>query len=94
MLLGLVLLFVGAVLFLNGIWVMGHIEDGDISVINIFVGTLTLLVALYLAFGPEAARFPSRTRRLRCCSPSPITGWRGTVGMVRTGGVWAGSASL
>jgi hypothetical protein len=50
MLLGLVLLFVGAVLFLNGIWVMGHIEDREISVINIFVGTLTLLVALYLAF--------------------------------------------
>lgn len=54
MLLGLVLLFVGAVLFLNGIWVMGHIEDREIAVINVFVGTLTLLVALYLAMGPEA----------------------------------------
>ena len=54
MLTGLVLLFVGAVLFLNGIWVMGHIEDKEISVINIFVGTLTLLVALYLAFNPGA----------------------------------------
>ncbi|MDD9823691.1 MAG: AmiS/UreI family transporter [Gammaproteobacteria bacterium] len=54
MLLGLALLYVGAVLFLNGIWVMGHIEDREIAVINIFVGTLTLLIALYLAFGPEA----------------------------------------
>ena len=54
MLLGLALLYVGAVLFLNGIWVMGYIEDKEISVINIFVGTLTLLVALFLAFGPGA----------------------------------------
>jgi len=54
MLLGLALLYVGAVLFLNGIWVMGHIDDREISVINIFSGTLTLLIALYLAFGPGA----------------------------------------
>ena len=54
MLTGLVLFFVGAVLFLNGIWLMGHIEDREISVINVFVGFLTLLVALYLALGPQA----------------------------------------
>ncbi len=54
MLLGFALLYVGAVLFLNGIWLMGHIGDKEISVINVFVGSLTLLVALYLAFGPEA----------------------------------------
>ena len=54
MLTGLVFLFVGSVLFLNGIWIMGHIEDREISVINVFVGTLTLLVAVYLAFGPQA----------------------------------------
>ena len=54
MLLGLVLLYVGAVLFLNGLWLMGHIEDKEISVINVFVGTLTLLVSLFLAFGPGA----------------------------------------
>ncbi len=54
MLLGLVLFFVGAVLFLNGIWIMGHIEDREISVINVFVGSLTLLVSLFLALGPEA----------------------------------------
>ena len=55
MLLGLVLLFVGAVLFLNGIWVLGHIEDREISVINVFVGFLTLLIALYLAFSGAGA---------------------------------------
>lgn len=54
MLLGLALLYVGAVLFLNGIWIMGHIQDREISVINVFAGTLTLLISLYLAFGPQA----------------------------------------
>lgn len=54
MLLGLALLYVGAVLFLNGVWVMGYIEDREISVINVFVGTLTLLISLFLAFGPDA----------------------------------------
>jgi len=54
MLLGLALLYVGAVLFLNGLWLMGHIADREIAVINIFVGGLTLLIALFLAFGPGA----------------------------------------
>ena len=54
MLLGLALLYVGAVLFLNGIWLMGRIGDQEISVINIFSGGVTLIVALYLAFGPGA----------------------------------------
>lgn len=54
MLLGLALLYVGAVLSLNGLWLMGHIEDREIAVINIFSGGITLLVALYLAFGPGA----------------------------------------
>lgn len=54
MLLGLALLYVGAVLFLNGLWLLGHIQDKEISIINIFAGGITLLVALYSAFGPEA----------------------------------------
>ena len=54
MLLGMGLLYVGAVLFLNGIWLMGHIGDREIAVINIFSGTITLLIALFLAFGPNA----------------------------------------
>ena len=51
MLLGLALLYVGAVLFLNGIWLMGRIGDKEISVINVFSGGITLLIALFLAFG-------------------------------------------
>lgn len=54
MLLGLALLYVGAVLSLNGLWLMGQIGDREIPVINIFVGGVTLFVALFLAFGPEA----------------------------------------
>jgi hypothetical protein len=54
MLLGFTLLYVGAVLFLNGLWLVGQIGDREIPVINIFVGGITLLVALYLAFGPGA----------------------------------------
>ena len=54
MLLGLALLYVGAVLFLNGLWLMGKIGDNEISIINIFSGVLTFLIAMYLAFGPGA----------------------------------------
>lgn len=54
MLLGLALLYVGAVLFLNGLWLLGRIEDKEIGIINIFVGGLTLLISLDLAFGREA----------------------------------------
>lgn len=52
MLLGLVLFYVGAVLCLNGLWLLGRIGDKEIAVIDTFVGSITLLVALYLAFGP------------------------------------------
>jgi putative amide transporter protein len=54
MLLGLALFWVGAVLCLNGIWLLGKIGDKEIAVIDVFVGFVTLLVALYLAFGPAA----------------------------------------
>ena len=54
MLAGLALFYVGAVLCLNGLWVLGRIGDKEIAVIDIFVGGITLLVALNLAFGPGA----------------------------------------
>lgn len=54
MLLGLALFYVGAVLCLNGLWLLGQIGDNEIAVIDIFVGGVTLLVALYSAFGPGA----------------------------------------
>lgn len=54
MLLGLGLLYVGAVLFLNGLWLLGRIGDNEIWVINVFAGFITLAISLYLAFGPGA----------------------------------------
>lgn len=52
--LGLVLFFVGAVLCLNGLWLLGRIGDNEIAVIDYFVGGITLAASLYLAFGPSA----------------------------------------
>jgi hypothetical protein len=54
MLLGLSLLYVGAVLSLNGLWLLNQIGDREIWVINVFAGGLTLLVSLRLAFGADA----------------------------------------
>lgn len=54
MLTGLVLFYVGAVLILNGLWLFGQISDREIGVINLFVGSLTLLAALQQAFGAGA----------------------------------------
>jgi hypothetical protein len=36
------------------LWVLDKVGDREIAVIDVFVGTLTLIVALYLAFGPGA----------------------------------------
>ncbi|GAC1620616.1 MAG: AmiS/UreI family transporter [Vulcanimicrobiaceae bacterium] len=52
--LGLALFYVGAVLCLNGLWLLRRIGDKEIAVIDVFVGGLTLLVSLFLAFGPGA----------------------------------------
>src|ERR1700674_2967358 len=54
MLSGRPLFYVGAVLCLNGLWLLGRIGDNEIAVIDIFVGGITLLVSLYLAFAPGA----------------------------------------
>jgi putative amide transporter protein len=53
-LVGLALFYVGAVLCLNGLWLLGRIGDKEIAVIDVFVGGITLLVALNLAFGSGA----------------------------------------
>lgn len=54
MLTGFSLLYVGAVLCLNGLWMLGRIGDREISIINIFAGLVTLLVSLRLIFGADA----------------------------------------
>ena len=47
MLLGLALLYVGAVLCLNGIWLTGRIADREITIINLCVAGISSMVALH-----------------------------------------------
>ncbi len=42
------LLYVGAVLFCNGLWLIGQIEDNEIKVIDTFVGGLGLVIVLLI----------------------------------------------
>jgi len=42
------LFYVGAVLFCNGLWLIGKIEDKEIKVIDTFVGGLGLVVVLLI----------------------------------------------
>lgn len=45
--LGLVLLYVGAVLFVNGIWLLGRIQNREIAILNVFTGVVGLVVAVF-----------------------------------------------
>lgn len=53
--LGMGLLFVGAVLIINGMWLLGKADDEDTAVFNFFIGGLTFLIAMWWAFGGEGA---------------------------------------
>ena len=56
MMLGLVLLYVGAVLFLNAVWLLGKISGREVAVINFLVGVLSACVAFYLIFSQQPGR--------------------------------------
>ncbi|OVZ00763.1 AmiS/UreI family transporter, partial [Pseudomonas aeruginosa] len=56
MMLGLVLLYVGAVLFLNAVWLLGKISGREVAVINFLVGVLSACVAFYLIFSAAAGQ--------------------------------------
>lgn len=45
----LMLFYVGAVLFCNGLWILGHIDDKELAIIDFFVGALGVLVATHAA---------------------------------------------
>lgn len=51
MLLGLSLLYVGVVLILNALWLLGSIADREVVVINLCVALISFLVALDAAIG-------------------------------------------
>lgn len=54
MLTGFVLFYVGAVLFLNGLWLLGKISDREIVVINIVTALVSGATVLHDAFGAAA----------------------------------------
>ncbi|MDV6012425.1 AmiS/UreI family transporter [Haloechinothrix sp. LS1_15] len=49
MIIALVLLYVGAVLVVNGIWLLGHIADREVGVLNTFAGGIGLISAITVA---------------------------------------------
>ncbi|AGT11133.1 AmiS/UreI family transporter [Paracoccus aminophilus] len=64
MMLGFLLLWVGAVLFLNGLWLMAKIEDREIVVINLVSGLVAGAVAAQSIFGPAATTISIRAGAL------------------------------
>ncbi len=54
MLTGFVLFYVGAVLFLNGLWLMGKIADREIIVINIVTALVSASAVLHDVYGAGA----------------------------------------
>ena len=48
--LGLVLLYVGSVLLINGLAMLGHINNKESTIMNIFTGLLVVCVSLYNIF--------------------------------------------
>ena len=53
--LGLTLLYVGAVLLINGLWLLNKVDSKDVSIINLLVGFLSFLVASYLVFSGDGS---------------------------------------
>ncbi len=53
--LGLALLFIGGVLFVNGLWIRGIGNDRDVSIFNLLVGIVTFIIVLWWAFGGESS---------------------------------------
>lgn len=91
--LGLSLFYVGAVLCLNGLWMLGRIADREIWVINVFAGLVSLIIGLASAFGPEPDAASVKTGALTLLFAFTYL-WvainRFTGPMA---GAWAGSAS-
>lgn len=41
------MLYVGAVLFVNGLWILGKVQDREVAIINLFTGAVGFLVAMF-----------------------------------------------
>ncbi len=51
--LGMGLLFVGGVLIVNGLWLLGRGDNEDVAVFNLLVGIITFIIVLWWGFGGE-----------------------------------------
>ena len=51
---GFSLLYVGAVLFINGFWLINKVDKQEIIFIDTFVGIISFLIASYLIFNANA----------------------------------------
>jgi hypothetical protein len=49
------LLFVGGVLIVNGIWLLGRGDEADVAVFNFLTGIITFLIVLWWGFGGDAS---------------------------------------
>jgi AmiS/UreI family transporter len=68
------LLFVGAVLFLNGLLFLGKADAKGVAVFNLFVGVLQTAIPFYLIATAKALK-KSSPQRESSCSGSPISTW-------------------
>ena len=56
--LGIGLYYVGAVLIVNGLWLLGYGADRDVAILNLLTGVITFLIAAYWAFVPGSDGTP------------------------------------
>ena len=69
------LMFVGAVLFVNGLLFLGRIDGKGAATFNLFVGALQVAIPFYLiATAPTAERHPARLRDLPVRVHLPVRG--------------------
>ncbi|MFB6102172.1 MAG: AmiS/UreI family transporter [Haloplanus sp.] len=53
--LGMGLVYVGAVLIVNGLWLLGYGDGDDVAILNFLTGLITFLIAVWWGFFPEAS---------------------------------------
>lgn len=90
MLTGFVLFYVGAVLFINGLWLLDRIEGREIVVINLVTATVSGAVVLHDAFGPhaDAASIRNATLSLLFCTTYLWVAWNRLSGADSRGLGW------
>jgi hypothetical protein len=58
---------VEAVLFVNGVWLLGHVENREIIILNVFTGVVGFMVAVFAV----AQGDPASVQLAACASVRP-----------------------